>query len=446
VRNPPIAVPAPGARGRAARGRVEEAPRVAGRPGARDRSRTVALERERHAPDYAILVAVVALTAIGILMVYSSSGIRAYVTQDDSFADVGPQLVWAILGIGAMVAAMHIDYRFWRLVSLPLFVGALALLALVLVPSVGTVVGGSARWLKLGPLPAVHPAEFAKLALVVYLAHWMASRGVRISSVLHGTLPFLLIAGPVVALVLREPDLGTTGVLAMTAFVLFFVAGANLWQFLLLVPAGVAAVVYVISSHPYQLQRVMTFLDPWSDPRGTGFHTIQGLLALALGGIVGEGLGQSRAAGGLYLPNASNDFIFAVIGEEFGLIGGLLVVGLFLVFAYQGIRVALSAPDTFGGLLATGITSWLTLQAFVNIGVVVNLLPITGITLPFVSDGGSSLIVSFAAVGILLSISRETQARGTWNDADPHRRRWFRRAHPAGAGGRTVPARAAKGR
>jgi cell division protein FtsW len=391
-----------------------------------------------------MLIAALALTAIGILMVYSSSGVRDYVRQDDSLADVVPQFAWAVVGILAMVAAMRLDYRFWRLASLPMFVVATGLLLLVLVPGVGTAVGGSARWLKLGGLPAVHPAEFAKLALVVYLAHWMASRGPRISSVSQGTLPFMLLAGSVVALVLREPDLGTAAVLALTALTLFFVAGANLWQFLLLVPAGAAAVALEVVSHGYQLQRLLTFLDPWKDARGDGFHTVQGLLALGLGGLVGEGLGPSRSAGGLALPNASNDFIFAVIGQEFGLLGGLIVIGLFVVIAYRGASVALRAPDTFGGLLAIGITAWLSLQAFVNMAVVVNLLPVTGITLPFVSDGGSSLTVSFVAVGILLSVSRETQARGTWNDAYPHRRRWFGRAHPARAGRGPVAARAAR--
>ena len=158
-------------------------------------------------------------------------------------------------------------------------------------------------------------------------------------------------------------------------------------------------------------------LDPWIDPQGIGFHTIQGLLALGLGGILGAGLGESRLAGGLFLPNASNDFIFAIIGEEFGLVGGGIVILLFMVIAFQGFRTALGAPDTFGALLAAGITTWLSVQAFINIGVVVAILPITGITLPFISYGGSSLIISFAAVGILLSISRETVERGTWNDA-----------------------------
>ena len=427
------------------RGGTDAAPKpLAGRAAARGRTRTVNLKRERHAPDGTIMIAALALTALGILMVYSSSGVRAYIDQADALADVGPQFVWAGLGIVAMLAAMKLDYRFWRLASLPLFATAMVLLVIVLLPGVGTVVGGSARWLKIGPLPPVHPAEFAKLALIVYLAHWMASRGQRMSSVVHGTLPFLLLAVPMVVLVLREPDLGTAGVLTLTALTLFFVAGANLWQFFLLVPAGAAAIAFVVFSHSYQLQRVLTFLDPWKDAHGDGFHTVQGLLSLGLGGLIGEGLGPSRGAAGLALPNASNDFIFAVIGQQFGLLGGLLVIGLFVILAWQGARVALRAPDTFGGLLAIGVTAWISLQAFVNMAVVVNLLPVTGITLPFVSDGGSSLIVSFAAVGILLSVSRETQARGTFVDADPHRRRWFRRAHPAGTGRRPVAARAAR--
>jgi cell division protein FtsW len=405
------------------------------------------LQRETHAPEYAIVLCVVALAAIGILMVYSSSGVRAYVQRDDTFAVVGPQLLWALLGVVAMVVMMRVDYRYLRLVSIPLYAVALVLLALVLLPGIGIVVGGSARWLQIGTLPAVHPAEFAKLALVVYLAHWLAGRGGRVRSVTEGTLPFLALVLPAIVLVVREPDLGTTGVLTLTAFTMFWVAGANLWQFLLLVPAGVTAVGVLVATHSYQLARVQAFLDPWKDPQGIGFHTIQGLLALGLGGLLGAGLGgHSLQAGGLDLPNASNDFIFAVIGEEFGLLGGLVVVALFALLAFYGMRVALAAPDTFGGLLATGITAWLTVQAFVNIGVVVALVPITGITLPFVSAGGSSLIVSFAAVGILLSISRETQARGTWNDADPDRGGRNRRPYLPGLGRGSVAARPARGR
>jgi cell division protein FtsW len=376
------------------------------------KSRAGALRRERHQADYVILVVVVALTAIGILMVYSSSALKGYLSQDaDTFATVGPQIQWAILGLAAMLVMMRVDYRYLRLASVPLYLIAIALLILVFVPSLNIVVGGSARWLKLGPLPAVHPAEFAKLALVIYLAHWFAKRGRRVRGFWGGTVPFLIIVAPVIALVFKEPDLGTTGVITLTAFTIFFVAGANLFH-LAVMAAGGALTMLMVGLQAYQSDRILVWQNPWLDPLGKGFHTIQGLLALGVGGLLGTGLGASRVS----VPNAFNDFIFAEVGQEFGLLGGIVVITLFLLLAYSGVRIALSAPDTFGALLAAGITAWLCLQAFINIGVVVALLPITGITLPFISAGGSSLIISFAAVGILLSISRETVEKGTWND------------------------------
>jgi len=400
------------------------------------------LKRDRHQPDYAILVAIVALAATGILMVYSSSAMKAYQAQDDTFGIVGPQIQWALLGLGAMVLMMRVDYRYLRLASIPAYAVALVLLVLVLVlPEDGyfrsKVVGGSARWIQLGPLPAIHPAEFAKLALIVYLAHWTSKRGTAIRGLWTGTLPFLVIVTPIVALVFREPDLGTTTVIALTAFTMFFVAGANLTHFAAM---GMLALVAVAAAglRGYQIERLQAYLNPWSDPLGKGYHTIQGLLALALGGILGAGLGGSRLAGGLFLPNASNDFIFAIIGEEFGLVGGALIVGLFMVLAYAGIRTALRAPDTFGALLAAGITGWLCIQAFINVAVVVAILPVTGITLPFISAGGSSLIISFAAVGILLSISRETVERGSWNDAPADRGRGHGRTHLPGTRRRSI--------
>jgi cell division protein FtsW len=404
------------------------------------RSAPKTLRRETHQPDYIILVAVVALSAIGILMVFSSSAMKEYARDGDVFGTVAPQVAWGGLGLVAMLAMMRVDYRRLRLVSIAMYALAIALLGLVLVPGLGTVVGGSARWLKLGPLPSVHPAEFAKLALVVYLAHWLAKRGTGIRGLLGGTLPFLVIFVPVVGLVLAEPDLGTSMVISLTGMAMFFAAGASFSHLLALAGAGVAGI-STFALRGYQLERIRAWLDPWADPRGVGFHSIQGLLALASGGLFGLGLGHSRGAGGLFLPNASNDFIFAIIGEEFGLVGAGLVIGLFVILAYQGIRISLSAPDTFGALLAAGITAWLCIQAFINIGVVVALFPVTGITLPFISAGGSSLTISLAAVGILLSISRETVERGTWNDASADRGRRHGRAHLPGSGRRPVAPR-----
>ena len=402
------------------------------------KSPTQVLQRERHDPDYVILMLVVALTAVGILMVYSASAMRGYLSADaDMFATVGPQIQWAVLGLIAMVGMMRVDYRYLRLASVPFLLVSIVLLVLVFVPEFNIVVGGSARWLRLPGLPAIHPAEIAKLAIVIYLAHWFAKRGTKVRGFWGGTVPFLVIIAPIIALVFKEPDLGTTTVIALTAFTMFFIAGANLFHLGVLSAAGFMAMI-VAGLQGYQMDRIRTWLDPWSDPLREGFHTVQGLLALGAGGILGRGLGQSVIA----VPNAFNDFIFAEIGQEFGLIGAVIVIGLFLLLAYSGIRIALAAPDTFGALLAAGITGWLCIQAFINIAVVVTLVPITGITLPFISAGGSSLIISFAAVGILLSISRETIEKGTWNDdASADRRRRDGRAHLPGAGRRQLAAR-----
>jgi cell division protein FtsW len=326
-------------------------------------------------------------------------------------------------------------------VSVPYLVVAVALLVIVLLPAIGPlqpkIVGGSARWLQLGPLPAIHPAEIAKLALVIYLAHWFAKRGTKVRGFWGGTVPFLIIAAPVAFLVFREPDLGTTIVITLTAFTMFFIAGANLFHLGLLAGSGFVAAI-VVGLRGYQLDRIRDWLDPWADPLGGGFHTVQGLLSLGVGGLTGTGLGDSR----VFVPNAFNDFIFAVVGQEFGFLGATIVIVLFLVLAYAGVRTALAAPDTFGALLAAGITAWLCLQAFINIGVVVTLLPITGITLPFISAGGSSLIISFAAVGILLSISRETVEKGTWNDdATADRGRGHGRTYLPGSGRRPIARR-----
>ena len=436
---PPFTRPA---RGRDDRTTVERVPRrPVGKTAAK--GRTGVLKRERHQLDYTILVAVVALAAVGILMVYSSSAMLAYLSSaNDTFAIVGPQIQWALLGIVAMLLMMRIDYRYLRLVSVPYLVVAVALLVIVLLPAIGPleprIVGGSARWLQIGPLPAIHPAEIAKLALVIYLAHWFAKRGTKVRGFWGGTVPFFIIAGPVAALIFREPDLGTTIVVTLTAFTMFFVAGANLFH-LGLMAAGGALSAIVVGLQGYQMDRIRDWLDPWADQLGGGYQTVQGLLALGVGGTLGTGLGDSR----VFVPNAFNDFIFAVVGQEFGFVGAGLVIVLFLALAYAGIRTALAAPDTFGALLAAGITGWLCLQAFINIGVVVTLIPITGITLPFISAGGSSLIISFAAVGILLSISRETVEKGTWNDdAAADRGRRHGRTHLPGSRRRAIDPRA----
>lgn len=397
-------------------------------------------KRERHEPDYLVLVATAALAALGLLMITSSRGVQsALANEGDVIQAVTQQIVGLGAGIAVMLLAMLMDYRLLRLVSVPFYALALFLLVIVLLPPIGPLqpveVGGAARWLRIGALPQFHPAELAKLALIIYLAHWMHRRGGEVKSLRHGTLPFLAISGLAIALVAAEPDLGTTGVITLTAFTMFFVAGASIWQLALLVPLGVAAVALYVRG--YQMERIETWLDPWSVAGAQGYQTVQGLLSLGVGGLFGTGLGQSGRPGAVSVPNSDNDFILALVGQEFGLLGGVLVIGLFLLLAYRGVRIALGAPDTFGALVAFGITAWLVFQGLINIGVVTTLLPLTGIPLPFVSAGATSLVVSLAAVGILLSISRETIPRGMWSDAHPDRGGRDRGTHlpgPRGAG------------
>jgi cell division protein FtsW len=397
--------------------------------------------RERHAPDAIMLGIVVALTGLGILMVYSSSAMNGYAAGDGTLAIVGPQFVWAAIGMGCMLVAMRTDYRWLRLLSLPALIGAAILLGLVLFSPWRVEVSGSTQWLRIPGLPIIQPGEFAKVALVVYLAHWMARRGVGIRSIRGGLIPFVVIVAPFLVMIFKSPDLGSTAVLGLTVMVMLFVAGGSLLGIVAL--GGGAALAASMLLKDYQIERLQSFQDPFQFALTTGFHSVQGLLALGLGGLFGAGLGDRAAAGGIVLPNAHNDYIFAVVGQEFGFVGAALVVIAFVLLAWRGMRISLAAPDGFGALLAAGLTAYLCVQAFINIGVVVTLLPVTGITLPFVSAGGSSLIVSLVAVGILLAISRETATHGGWMDASGDRGRRNGRAHLPGPGRRPFAPRPA---
>ncbi len=398
------------------------------------------VRRERHEPAFALLLAVIALTAIGIVMVYSASSVRSYFSNADPAAQGLEQIVWAGIGLTGLFVASRIDFRHLRYLAIPIFVITLALLVAVLIPGVGSEINGSRRWIVVPGVGSLQPAEFAKLAVVLYLAHWLDRRGKEAGTLWNGLVPFALLITPGFVLIAMEPDLGTAGVYAIAAGSVFFMAGANLLYIGAIGSAVVGAAWVMVTSTSYQLERIQTFLDPFKDPLGAGYNTVQGLFALSLGGITGLGLGMSKQKY-LYLPAPSTDFIFAIIGEEWGLVGTLTVVALFVVVAYQGYRIAISAPDTFSGLLACGITTWLVAQALVNMMVVTALLPVTGIPLPFISAGGSALTINLAAVGILLSISRETSQTGSLRDAVFGIGRRDRRAHLPRAGRRTSPAR-----
>ena len=383
--------------------------------------------------DLVLLLVVLALTLLGIAMVYSASGIRALDTLDDPRYYLSWQALWAALGLLGMFAAMRIDYHRYRALSVPLIVFAVVLLALVLVPGIGVRAGGAARWLRAGPV-GLQPAELAKLALIVYLAAWLGGRRADIAkpAVL---LPFFAVTALLAGLVVAEPDLGTAIVIVAIALTMYFVAGARLRVFASLAGlAGVCALAVAVAQ-PYRLSRLVTFLDPWSDPRGTGFQTIQSLYGLALGGLFGEGLGAGREKFG-FLPAPYTDSIFSVLGDELGLAGTLAVIVLFFALGYRGIGIALRARDATGALLAAGITTWLVFQAWVNMAVVASLVPMTGITLPFISYGGSTLGVGLIAVGILLSVGREAGPATSSVSRAPRRGRDGRPHQPAARGRR----------
>ena len=412
---------------------------VAAAPARRSAARG-GVRRDRHEPAYPLLLAVIALTAIGIVMVYSASSVRSYLGSADPAAEGLEQLVWAGLGLIGLIVASRLDFRHLRYLAIPIYVVTLVLLVAVLIPGIGAEINGSRRWIIIPGLGSIQPAEFAKLAVVLYLAHWLDRRGRDARSFWNGLVPFGMLIAPGFLLIAIEPDLGTAGVYVVAAVSVFFMAGANL-LYLGAIVAGVASVaVLMVTSTAYQLERIQAFLNPFADPYGSGYNTLQALMALALGGITGLGLGASQQKY-LYLPAPSTDFIFAIIGEEWGLVGTLTVVALFLIVAYQGYRIAIGAPDTFSGLLACGITTWLVVQASINMMVVTSLLPVTGIPLPFISAGGSALTINLAAIGILLSISRESTQTGSLRDAVFGIGRRDRRARVPRAGRRTSSAR-----
>ena len=406
------------------------------------RTARTGVRRERHEAAYPLLIAVIALVAIGVVMVYSASSVRSYISTADPGSQGFQQGIWAALGLVLMIAASRTDFRLLRYAAIPVFWVTLVLLAIVLIPGIGTSAFGSRRWLYLPGIGGFQPAELAKLAVCLYLAHWLDRRGTEARGLWNGLVPFVILVAPGFLLIALEPDLGTAGVYAAASLAIFFMAGANLLYLGAIGAAVLAAAYHMVTQTEYQLKRIDSFLDPFRDPLHAGYNAVQSLMALALGGITGAGLGASRQKY-LYLPAPSTDFIFAIIGEEWGLIGTLTVLALFVMVAYQGYRIAITAPDTFSGLLAAGITTWLVAQACINMMVVTALLPVTGIPLPFISYGGSALIINLVAVGILLSISRETTQTGSVLDAVFGVGRRDRRAHLPRAGRRKGTARRA---
>ena len=393
------------------------------------------MRRRRSSLDYHLLVLVtLGLVAFGLVMVYSASSARAALAADDPAYYLKRQSLYALAGVVALVLLSRTDYRRLRLAVAPLLLGSFVLLVAVL--ALGTPVNGARRWLALGPA-TIQPSELAKLALVLWIAAYLARRPAP-QSLGELLRPIGLVVGTAFALVLVEPDLGTAIAIAIMAAAVLLVAGTRLSTLAGAGAVGFFLVAAAIWLEPYRRERLLSFLDPWQDPEGAGFQSVQAMLALGSGGFFGVGLGESVQKV-YYLPEASTDMIFAIVGEELGLLGAFGVIAAFVVFGYAGFNVALGCRDPFGKLLAAGVTALVCGQAAVNVSAVMGLAPLTGIPLPFVSYGGSSLVVGLASVGILLNIA-VSDAAGARAQLPDRRRRNGRSRSSGARGRRSAPA------
>lgn len=343
----------------------------------------------------------------GLVMVLSASSVASTYDYDSPFSEFEKQLVWAGVGAVVFLIARSVDYRWLQRIAIPLAVLAGLLLVATLVPGIGLKINGSRRWIAAGPI-VIQPAELAKVAMVVFVADLLTRRARYMDRASLTVRPVLVVLGTYCALILAQPKLGTTIVLGAIAFSMLFIGGAKIANLASWSLALIVAGAYFALSAPYRRRRIFAFLDPFADPLGDGLQTIQSQVGIASGGLLGVGLGAGRTKWG-FLPYAETDFIFALIAEEVGLVGGSAVILAFLLLGYFGARVALKAPDRFGMLLAVGVTTWLLLQAFMNIGMAMGLMPITGEPLPFVSAGGSGLVSALGASGLLVNVARRSR-------------------------------------
>ena len=359
-------------------------------------------------PDLFLLVVVMSLLVIGLVIVTSASAPKSL--DDTGGASVFhyglKQFILAVVGMGILLFMVNYPYPKFKRFTIPLIILTVGLLVLVLTP-LGWATKGARRWFNLGFF-LLQPSELAKITVIMFLAHYLAEIKKGVNNFIVGVIFPLILVAMVCGLIMLEPDLGTTIVIFGTFMAILFAAGARASHLSLLTLSGVAMGSLLIIVEPYRLQRIFAFLNPWQDPQGAGWQIINSLYALGSGGPFGMGLGLSRQKFN-YLPEAHTDYIFSILGEEMGLLGTATVLILFFCLAWRGYKIALTAPDTYGRLLATGITSYLIFQALLNIGVVTSSIPVTGITLPFLSYGGSSLIVSLFGVGILLNISKNQE-------------------------------------
>lgn len=353
--------------------------------------------------DLIIMLMVITLACFGVVMVYSSSSIMAAKKFHDGFYFLKRQGIYTLLGAGAMMWAMRVDYHVWKKFAVPILIGCLTLLLAVLIPGIGDSAGGSSRWIRL-PGFSFQPSEMAKIAFIMYMAYSLDKKQDKVRFFSTGFLPYMVVLAVMLLLLLKQPDLGSSMVLGAVAMIMLFAAGTRLSYILSMVLLALPFLYYAIMNVDYRRRRIMAFLNPWEDPTNTGFQIIQSWIAVGTGGLFGQGLGEGKQKL-FYLPEAHTDFIFSVVGEELGFVGFMVISSMFFLLVLRGIRVALYAEDNFGRSLAFGISSLIGLEAFVNIAVVTGIFPTKGLALPFISYGGSSLIITLFAVGVLLNIS-----------------------------------------
>ncbi len=362
------------------------------------------MHRGEKQPDYFLITIVAIIVIFGLVMLSSASSVEGYQKFDDPNHFIKNQLFSFIIGIFAFVFMTRFDYRNLKKFALLIIIITIFLLISVFLPGLGTDLLGAKRWVTIGPI-FFQPSEIVKLTFLIYLATWLEKRGDDIKDSSAGLAPFVIILVGVLGLIMLQPDLGTMTVMGVIAMSCYLVAGAPVLHLAGIGLGAAGTITLLVKLAPYRVERFMVFLNPELDPQGIGYHINQAFLAIGSGGLLGLGLGHSRQKFN-YLPQASSDSIFAVIAEELGFIFAVMLIVLFLIFMFRGFKIAKGAPDKFGKIMATGITSWFIFQALMNIGAMTGILPLTGIPLPFISQGGSALVVSLAAVGILVNISK----------------------------------------
>lgn len=358
--------------------------------------------------DKILLADVFFLTGIGIVMVYAASAYSAMVRFHDPFFFLKKELLFFLIGLVAMVVMANFNYIYLRWLVYPLLIICFILMILVVIPGFGIEVGGARRWLKVGTF-TFQPSELTKVVLIIYMAHSLMRKEGKVQDFVYGFVPYMVILGVFFMLLMLQPDLGTAVCISAGILLMLFMAGTRLRYLFGLVLASIPLLYFLVMSEEYRKQRMLAFCDPWKDASGSGFQIIQSFLAIGSGGVTGLGLGEGRQQF-LFLPEPHTDFIFAVIGEQFGFIGAVLVVSAFALFFYRGMMISLGSVEPFGRFLALGLTGMISLQALINCGVVVGLLPTKGLTLPMISYGGSSLVMTLVGAGILLNISKWTRA------------------------------------